>query len=78
MDEFRKKSVDEQVGGKVESLKGKIKEGLGKVTGDSDLEAEGQVDQGEGKAREQMGKAGRAVSDAAERVKDKLRGYDKE
>ncbi len=76
MDEFRKKSIDEQVGGKGESMKGKVKQGLGKLTGDSDLESEGQVEEGEGKARENIGKAGRAVSDAAERVKDKLRGYD--
>ncbi len=76
MDEFRKKSVDEQVGGKAESMKGKVKEGLGKLTGDEDLESEGQIEQGEGKTREQIGKAGRAVSDAAERVKDRLRGYE--
>jgi uncharacterized protein YjbJ (UPF0337 family) len=78
MDEFRKKSIDEQVGGKGESIKGEIKEGLGKVSGDSDLEAEGQIEQAEGKAREKMGKAGRAISDAAERVKDKLRGYEED
>ena len=74
MDEFRKKSVDEQIGGKGESMKGKLKEGLGKLTGDEDLEAEGQVEQGEGKVREGVGKAGRAISDAADRAKDKLKG----
>ncbi len=76
MDDVRKKSTDEQVGGKAESLKGKIKEGAGKLTGDEDLEAEGQVEQGEGKAREKMGKAGRAVSDLADRAKDKISGND--
>ena len=35
MDELRKKSFDEQVGGKGENLKGKFKDGLGKVTGAS-------------------------------------------
>ncbi len=75
MDEFRKKSAREEIGGKGESLKGKIKEGAGKLTGDSDLEAEGQADQGEGKVREQMGKAGRAISDAADVAKDKLKGH---
>ncbi len=72
MDELRKKSVDQQVGGKGESLKGKIKEGIGKVTGDADLEAEGQADQDEGKIREGVGKAGRAISDIKDRVKEKL------
>ncbi len=76
MDELRKKSTDEQVGGKGESLKGKLKEGAGKLTGDEDLEAEGQMEQGEGKAREKMGKAGRAVSDFADRAKDKISGKD--
>jgi uncharacterized protein YjbJ (UPF0337 family) len=62
MDEFRKKSIDQQVGGKGEKLKGKFKEGVGKISGDQDLEAEGQVDQGEGAVREKMGKAGRSIS----------------
>ena len=33
MDEIRKKAIDEQAGGKMENLKGKIKEGAGKLTG---------------------------------------------
>jgi uncharacterized protein YjbJ (UPF0337 family) len=76
MDEFKKKSVDEQIGGKAESVKGKIKEGFGKLTGDADLEAEGQAEQGEGKIREGIGKAGRAVSDLADRAKEKLERND--
>ncbi len=76
MDELRKKSVDQQLGGKGESMKGKIKEGVGKLTGDDDLEAEGQADQGEGKVREGIGKAGRAVSDLADRAKDKFEKND--
>ncbi|MGE5359610.1 MAG: CsbD family protein [Bacteroidales bacterium] len=76
MDDLRKKSVDEQVGGKAENLKGKFKEGVGKLTGDKELEAEGQVDQGEGKVRDKVGKTGRAISDMADRAKDKLSGND--
>jgi uncharacterized protein YjbJ (UPF0337 family) len=67
MDEFRKKSVDEQVGGQ-----GKIEERLGKLSGDRELKSEGQAEQGEGKVREGMGKAGRAISDLTNRAKDKL------
>ncbi len=70
MDELRKKSVDEQVSGKGESIKGKVKEGVGKLTNDADLEAEGQAEQGEGKVREGFGKAGRAISDIKERAKE--------
>ncbi len=76
MDELRKKSIDQQVGGKGENLKGKFKEGVGKLTGDQDLEAEGQVDQGEGKLRDKIGGAGRTISDMADRAKDKLKGND--
>ncbi len=76
MDELKKKSFDEQVGGKGENLKGKLKEGVGKMTGDKDLESEGQIEQGEGKVRDKMGKAGRANSDMGERAKDKLSGRD--
>ncbi len=70
MDEIRKKSIDEQARGKAESLKGKFKEGVGKLTNDADLEAEGQADQGEGKVREGIGKAGRAISDLKDRAKE--------
>jgi uncharacterized protein YjbJ (UPF0337 family) len=73
MNEIRKKSIGEQVGGRGKPMKGKVKEGLGKVTGNRDLESEGW---GEGKARQKIDKAGRAVGDAAERIKDRLRGYD--
>jgi len=76
MDEIRKKSIDEQVAGKGESMKGRVKKGLGKVTGNRGFESEGRVERGKGKAREKIGKVGRAASDAAERIKDKLRGYE--
>lgn len=74
MDEIRKKAIDEQAGGKAENLKGKIKEGVGKLTGDRDLEAEGQVDQAEGTLRDKTGKVIRNVKDAADRAADKIRG----
>ncbi len=72
MDQFKKKSVREEVGGKAESLKGKVKEGVGRITGNPDLEAEGKAEQVEGKVRQKVGKAGRAISDAADRIKDKM------
>jgi uncharacterized protein YjbJ (UPF0337 family) len=74
MDDIRKKAIDEQAGGKAENLKGKIKEGAGKLTGDRDLEAEGQADQAEGTVRDKTGKAVRNVKDAADRLSDKLKG----
>ncbi len=78
MDDLKRKSVDEQVGGTGESWKGKIKEGAGKLTGKEDWEAEGKAEQAEGNVRKGLGKAGRAASDAADRLGEKLHGDDKD
>jgi uncharacterized protein YjbJ (UPF0337 family) len=74
MNEFKKKAVDEEVGGQAQNAKGKIKEAAGKVFDREDWEAEGQADQAEGQVREDLGKAGRKISDVAERAGEKLRG----
>ena len=37
------------------NIKGKIKEGVGKITGDTKTEAEGQADQVKGKAQNAVG-----------------------
>ncbi len=57
--------------GKADELKGNVKQGVGKATGDRDMQAEGQADElaGKGKgvvgsAKETLGKAGDAVSTA--------------
>ncbi|MFE2011230.1 CsbD family protein [Streptomyces sp. NPDC059491] len=49
--------------GRMDKVKGKAKEAVGKATGNDRMKAEGKMDQAEGKAKE-------AVSDA----KDALRG----
>jgi uncharacterized protein YjbJ (UPF0337 family) len=74
MNEFQKEGAKEQVGGKMDNLKGKIKEGAGKLTGDRDLEAEGEVDQAKGNIRDNMGRGARKLGDAAEDVKDAFKG----
>ena len=76
MNEFKKKSIDEDLGGQAQNLKGKVKEGAGKLLDDDDLVAEGQADQAAGKIREGIGKAGRKISDVAERAADKISGKD--
>jgi uncharacterized protein YjbJ (UPF0337 family) len=45
----------DRIEGAGKDLKGKIKEGVGKVTGDTKTEAEGKVDQAEGKAQNTYG-----------------------
>jgi uncharacterized protein YjbJ (UPF0337 family) len=45
----------DRIEGAGKDLKGKIKEGVGKVTGDTKTEVEGKVDQAEGKAQNTYG-----------------------
>ncbi len=45
----------DRIEGAGKNLKGKIKEGVGKVTGDTKTEAEGKFDQAEGKAQNTVG-----------------------
>jgi uncharacterized protein YjbJ (UPF0337 family) len=52
------------------NLKGKVKETLGKVTGNQDLEDEGRVDQAEAALRDAAEKA----KDAVSKVKDAITG----
>jgi uncharacterized protein YjbJ (UPF0337 family) len=45
----------DRVEGSAKNIKGKIKEGVGKVTGDTKTEAEGKADQAEGKVQNTVG-----------------------
>ncbi len=62
----------DEVEGKFENVKGKVKEGVGDLTGNRDLEAEGQADQAEGKTQESWGKVKRGVGDAVDAVGDAI------
>lgn len=53
-------SAEDKASNKIEDLGGKAKEGLGKVTGDTDTENEGKVDQ----AKSSLKNAGEKVKDA--------------
>ncbi|NTW97028.1 MAG: CsbD family protein [Oscillochloris sp.] len=65
---------DERVKGKAEEIKGKVKAGIGTLTGNEELEAEGQVDQVEGQGRQEGAKAAERVKGAGEEISGKLRG----
>lgn len=56
--------------GKWEQAKGTVKDKVGEVTGDRDLEAEGEVQNAEGETQETWGKFKRGVSNAVESVGD--------
>ena len=53
-------SAQDKTEGKKDRFKGKVKEGIGKVTDDESLEAEGRKDQSKGSAKEAKGKVKRA------------------
>jgi uncharacterized protein YjbJ (UPF0337 family) len=50
-----KSSTDDKVEGKYHRAKGEIKETVGELTGDRDLEAEGEAEKREGKTQEKVG-----------------------
>ena len=50
-------SNEDEVKGKAENLKGRVKQAAGAVTGDKELEAEGAVERVKGAAREKVGEA---------------------
>jgi len=54
----------DRVEGAAKNLKGKVKEGVGKVTGDAKLKSEGKADQVAGKVQNAIGGAKDAVRDA--------------
>ena len=58
---------------KFEEIKGSVKEGLGKITGDKSLEVEGVVEQVVSKVKEAAEGAKDAVEGAIDSVKDKLK-----
>lgn len=57
------------VEGKLDQVKGSVKEALGKVIGNEQLEAEGATEKVAGKAQEGVGKAQEAAKDAADKLR---------
>ncbi len=64
---------NDELNGKVDRLKGKIKEGVGNATNDEDLRGEGIADQAAGNVEEGFGKARRKVGDALHDVAHKIK-----
>ena len=52
----------DELKGKAENLKGRVKEAMGSISGNKEKEGEGFVDRVKGAAREKMGKAKEEVS----------------
>lgn len=61
---------NDEVEGKWEQAKGWVKDKAGEVTGNEDLEAEGEADRAAGKTQEAWGEVKHGVGDAIEDVAD--------
>jgi len=58
--------------GKAKQIKGRVKEGLGKATGDRALRGEGKRDRVKGKVQEGVSHARRTFGDAVEDIGEKI------
>jgi uncharacterized protein YjbJ (UPF0337 family) len=63
----------DELDGKVDRLKGEIKQGVGRVTDDQALHDEGVADEAAGRVEEGFGKARRKVGDALHDVAHKIK-----
>ena len=63
---------DDEVEGKFEKAKGTVKDTVGELTGDRDLEAEGKAQRAEGETQETWGKFKRGVSETVDSVGDAI------
>jgi uncharacterized protein YjbJ (UPF0337 family) len=70
-DDIRKESAEQELKGMGQQVKGKVQEGAGKLTGNEDLEAEGNLNQAGGRVREKLGETGRNVADALDPDRDR-------
>jgi len=60
----------DEIKGKAEKAKGFVKEKVGEVTNNPDLEAEGKVDRASGAVREGFGTVKRKVKEGVEEITD--------
>jgi uncharacterized protein YjbJ (UPF0337 family) len=63
----------DELEGKLDRAKGKVKETIGRVTNDRDLEAEGNADRSSGEVQEGFGKVKRKVGEAIEDIGESIR-----
>ncbi len=62
----------DEVEGKLDQAKGKVKETIGRATDDDRLESEGRADHAGGKVQEGFGKGRRKIGEAIEDVGDAI------
>jgi uncharacterized protein YjbJ (UPF0337 family) len=64
----------DELEGKGDQLKGKVKQGVGDLTGNDKMKGEGHADEASGNVQEGFGRGRRKVGEAIEDVGDKLKG----
>ena len=64
---------DDELRGKAEQIKGRVKDAAGKATGDERLRDEGAADEAAGKVQETFGKARRKVGETIEDIGDEIK-----
>jgi uncharacterized protein YjbJ (UPF0337 family) len=70
---MRKKSTEQEIKGTGQKLKGVGQEILGRATGNDEIRAKGELNQVGGHVRSRLGEAGRKISGALEREKQRER-----
>jgi uncharacterized protein YjbJ (UPF0337 family) len=73
MSTFRRKSAEQELRGTGQKIKGVGQEIVGRLTGDEDMRARGEANQIGGHVRSRLGEAGRKISGAIERERDRSR-----
>lgn len=63
---------NDEMEGKWEQVKGTVKDKAGEITGDRDLEAEGEMQNAEGETQETWGKFKRGVGEAVDSIGDAI------
>jgi uncharacterized protein YjbJ (UPF0337 family) len=63
----------DEMEGKAETLKGKVKQGVGDLTDNADLHDEGVADEAAGRTQAGVGKARRKVGEAIEDIGDAIK-----
>jgi uncharacterized protein YjbJ (UPF0337 family) len=65
-------STTDKIKGLANEAAGNVKQGIGKMTGDTKMQAEGAAQEAKGEAQQAAGKVKDGIKDAADTVKSKL------
>ena len=63
----------DELDGKTRAVKGKVKQGLGKITDNERLRSEGVADEAAGDVQDTIGRGRRKIGEAVENVGEKLK-----